>query len=321
LPKEDSVASTKNPTAPEKTAAAQEPATYWRETKVGTLLSMESEEHGTDPCPQIPEVFLNPQYVSKLVGEIGHSGATAAVDELGQAVPSVKKKPEPRPGLPKVRERTLIASLLSATPFALLLAAAAWKQGFHAAARRAFLADGSSTMWGIWRAYFSHYVPIVDFIHALSYVFAAAMAGVPGDEGWSAYVRWSQWLWSGEIKRIIEELETRQAAFGPIDPDAAENSPQGLVAACLTYLQNQQGRMKYAEYRCQGLPITTCHIESAVKQVGRRVKGTEKFWSTEGAEPILASRGAHLSDTQPMVEYWEQRQANATGQRQYATAA
>jgi hypothetical protein len=37
--------------------------------------------------------------------------------------------------------------------------------------------------------------------------------------------------------------------------------------------------MRYADYRQQGLPITSNYVESAVKQFNQRVKGTEKFWS------------------------------------------
>ena len=53
----------------------------------------------------------------------------------------------------------------------------AWAWGFFGAARQAFLGDGSDNNWTIWCNHFSSFVPILDFIHALSYVFAAAMAG------------------------------------------------------------------------------------------------------------------------------------------------
>ena len=58
-------------------------------------------------------------------------------------------------------------------------------------------------------------------------------------------------------------------------------------------------------------------MESTVKQVSRRVKGTEKFWSTSGAEAMLQLRGNHLSDTQPLASFWQARQTSATGQRHY----
>ena len=40
--------------------------------------------------------------------------------------------------------------------------------------------------------------------------------------------------------------------------------------------------MHYDAYRRQGLPIMTSAVESVIKMINRRVKGSEKFWS-EGA--------------------------------------
>ena len=47
----------------------------------------------------------------------------------------------------------------------------------------------------------------------------------------------------------------------------------------------------------QGLPITTAWMESLVKEINHRVKGTEMFWNhPEGAEAILQVRAAALCD-------------------------
>ena len=55
--------------------------------------------------------------------------------------------------------------------------------------------------------------------------------------------------------------------------------------------------MDYPRYRRQGLPVTTAHTESLIKEVNYRVKGTEKFWNDPaGAEAILQVRAAVLSD-------------------------
>ncbi len=46
--------------------------------------------------------------------------------------------------------------------------------------------------------------------------------------------------------------------------------------------------MNYPDYRRQGLPVSTSMIESLIKEMNYRVKGTEKFWNRpEGAEQIL----------------------------------
>ena len=79
--------------------------------------------------------------------------------------------------------------------------------------------------------------------------------------------------------------------------------------------------MHYAEYRRQGLPMTSSYVESAVKQFNQRVKGTEKFWSEEGAEALLQLRADHLSDHNPLDRFWRDRQETQTGQRPYRMAA
>lgn len=166
------------------------------------------------------------------------------------------------------------------------------------------------------------YVPILDFIHALSYVFAAAQA-VGGDllPGWSLYVTWIDWVWRGQVACVIEALAAGQAEHGEPSKDESATSPRSVVKRSLRYLRNHQDKMKYDEYRRQGLPLTSSLMESIVKQIGRRVKGTEKFWTDAGAEAILQLRADYLSDGEVMEEFWERRQAQATGARRYRRTA
>ena len=77
------------------------------------------------------------------------------------------------------------------------------------------------------------------------------------------------------------------------------------------------GRMEYDEYRRQGLPIKTAHIESTVKQINRQVKGTEKFWKFPGAEALLQLVADDLSETQPLATFWRDRSHRASGRRHY----
>ncbi len=48
-------------------------------------------------------------------------------------------------------------------------------------------------------------------------------------------------------------------------------------------------------YRELGLPTSSVPVESQIKQFNRRVKGSEKFWTAEGAEAVLQVRVAYLS--------------------------
>jgi hypothetical protein len=58
-------------------------------------------------------------------------------------------------------------------------------------------------------------------------------------------------------------------------------------------------------------------MESTVKQVSRRVKGSEKFWSSPGAEAMLRLRGASLSDDKPLNRNFTRRSCEACGTRAY----
>lgn len=296
---------------------------HWREDKIGLLMTMTSKVSIDDPCPKVPENFIDPKRMFKLAREIkGHVGgakneSTEPPEPETQSTINREPDTDAATTIPKPRVRTMVATRQPAERFGEILAWAAWARGFAAALRKAFVADGASANWTIHKQWFSDYVAILDFIHALSYVFAAAMAGQGFRAGWEAYTSWIQKVWGGRVDEVIAALEVRQSELGMPEEGDSETSPRCVVAEALTYLQNNKDRMRYDEYRKAGLPITSSHMESTVKMFNRRVKGTEKFWSEEGAEAILQLRADHLSETEPLKMYWENRQATATGRRRY----
>ena len=76
-----------------------------------------------------------------------------------------------------------------------------------------------------------------------------------------------------------------------------ETDPRKIIHNTLTYLTNNTSRMNYPRYRLEGLPVTSSLAESLVKQISKRVKGTEKFWNDgPSGEAILQLRAAVLSD-------------------------
>jgi hypothetical protein len=293
---------------------------HWREDKVGLLLTMTSEEAAVDPCPEIPTSFLDVVRIPKLVRELskhvkeGEDGVVEA-GEPEAAAEALQAKAKYRP--PRVEHRQVVASRQTWPVFALHLAQASWALGFQRALRKAFVGDGSANNWKLQRRFFGSFVPVLDFIHALSYVFAAAMAGRRFAAGWAVYEQWIGWLWQGRTATVIAALEARQAEVGVADKDEPETSPRRLVARTWTYLVNHQDKMHYDVYRRQGLPITSSQVESVIKQINQRVKGTEKFWSEDGSEAVLQLRADYLSDGRPLEAFWQRRQEAATGQRSY----
>jgi len=288
---------------------------FWRESKVGCLLSVQSETHAEDPCPTIPVVFVDPRRMNDMSREI--KGFSAETEPSGAA----EEPFDARRSRPEIMVKTVVATREDIHVFGRQLAPAAWQRGFSGAARKAFVGDGLAANWTVWKKYFSHYTPILDFVHAVMYVYAAAMAGRVFTAGWDTYCRWAQAVWSGRVEEVLVGLRLRQQELGLPTDDDPEHSPRRMVADALRYLINQQSRMRYNVYRCEGLPITSSHIESTIKQINRRVKGSEKFWSTGGAEALLQLSADYLSETDPLTPFWCSRQSNTTGQRHYRAAA
>lgn len=286
--------------------------TFWREMKVGFLLTMLSEVSAEDPCPDLPKTFVDPEQMRQLVREIkGFCGPEGAADEAATGHESPSKD---RPGRPKPLARSIVATRRNVDDFGKLLVSEAYWRGFAPAERKAFVADGSEANWGVWRTHFSTYTPILDFIHALTYIYSAAMAGQESKAGWQAYREWAQAVWSGRVVDVIAALELRQQALGAPTDATPDSAPAAVVAKSLGYLRNQQSRMNYPDYRKQGLPIVSSYVESAVKLVNRRVKGTEKFWG-DAAEAVLTLVGDHLSDTPTLAKFWRTRHERLNGSR------
>jgi hypothetical protein len=190
--------------------------------------------------------------------------------------------------------RTVVATLKDSATFGPMVAAEAQRRNFFASPRAAFVGDGQAYNWTIHRTWFPDFTDITDFVHAASYVYQAARASVgSGDDSWPTYVRWITAMWQGQVAKVLTDLR------GLLEPSSAieEQTRRASLQESLTYLHNNESRMDYARYRRLGLPIVSALVESLVKEINWRVKGTEKFWNDpNGAEAILQVRAALLSE-------------------------
>jgi hypothetical protein len=300
---------------------------HWRESKVAVLETYQSAAHPADPDPDVPRCFLDLKRTKEVVRGLGHDlpvGLEFGSESKGQGrdeAPPKGRDRKPRPGRPRRLVRSVLASRKSGDEFGPILHQAAWARNFFGAGRRAFLGDGLAVNWTIHRRHFPSFTPVLDFVHALSYVFAAAFAGRPQGEGEEVYKRWIQAVWSGQVATILAELEARSTASGSPPEGCADSDPRKLVSESLRYLKNNTDRMRYDEYRRQGLPIMTSAVESVIKMMNKRVKGSEKFWSEPGAEAILQLRADYLGETETMSRFWLEREAQAGLHRPYRRAS
>ena len=191
--------------------------------------------------------------------------------------------------------------------FGKMVAAEAYRRNFQAAARGALLGDGSAWIWNQHAKWFSNLTPVVDFVHALTYLYVTAtVVSASVTERWQLYVKWMTQCWQGQVRAVIEDMEARLQCLEPFTGEGkpSPTDPREALRRTLTYLKNNEPRMHYSEYRKQGLPVSSSMVESLIKEINYRVKGTEKFWDNpEGAEAILQVRAAQLCDDDRLQDY------------------
>jgi len=286
---------------------------------------MQSEVFEDDPTPEFPEWLAGAKVVFEIAGlaeqdeqTAENTGETRTSASLSGTECHTENHDERTwAKAPKLLGREMIASTDEADSFGRHLQWKAWQHGLPAAKRQAFVADGASVNWTIHRKHFSQMTGVLDLMHALSYAYrAAAVLDDP-----QTYRRFAEWIWQGAVGRVIDELKTHQQRLGFPEKDVGESDPRQRIHRALTYYTNQQSRMNYPEYRRQGLPLTSSHIESAIKQINARVKGTEKFWRNDHVDAILQLRADSLSDSRPMQNFWTRWRANLTGANRYRTTA
>jgi len=291
---------------------------WWREPKIACVMTFQSRPCEEDPLPEIPASLLDPLFVIPRVLEMKRTRAgtgseprpSVSAETMKSAVPPSK----PARWSPPPLVESVVGTLGPYQDLGRLAEVEAWHRGFAAAPRKVFLGDGLPANWRMHRERFSQYVPVVDLMHAIAYVYTAALEGSSDmNDCWERYSRWMPAVWRGQVRDILPELNRLIAATE--DPER-----RATLEDCHTYLSNNAGRMRYDEYRRQGLPITTALGESKIKQLNRRMKGTEKFWR-EGGEPQLQLCCDYLSDTAPLTGFWRRRAAAQKGFRKSRSSA
>jgi hypothetical protein len=273
----------------------------WREDKVACLVTLASTTHGRDPQPEPPECFLDRQHV----GDMTRCPAANGPEIRGESAdPKPPFRPDRIDWQPERLVRTCVATTRDSEAFGRLVGAEAKARNFEAAPRRAFVGDGQAYNWAIHRRWFAGYTAVVDFIHVLGYVWRAANAtGGTEAERWERYTRWMRECWRGRASEVLTEWDAEQGRLGEPPDEAEAADPRVMLTRSRGYLRNNAERMKYPEYRRAGLPVTSSWVESLIKEVNDRVKGTEKFWNESGAESVLAVRAAVLSDDDRLAKH------------------
>ena len=312
--------------AAEQPRGVHEPG--WREFKAACLQTLASKASAVDPQPEPPAKFLDPPQAARLAAAIKEGRKPSKRRAAKQAGPpdKARRRKGKRKG-PRPLVRTVLASMACSDDFGWQVATEVQRRGLHRAKRKGYICDGQKYNWSIYEMHLVMlgFIGILDFIHLLSYLYGAAQAlqGKGTALAWACYERWLRWAWAGQVGELLGELRAGSARLGKPPDGGAEDDPRQVLAEAVGYVQNNRQRMDYPRYRQLGLPISSAPVESTIKQINRRIKGTEKFWLAGGAEALLLLRAAHLSGDGTAQRYWERPRpyARAVGARRLRPVA
>jgi hypothetical protein len=293
----------------------------WRESKVACCLTLQTKAAASDPHPEPPAKCLEPTQVARLAAEIKRRSrgvAEESVDNAAKKDSSARRRKRNRKRNRLLRQRlrkkkkgartrvrTVVATMENSDTFGWQVAAEVHRRGLDRAKRKACVCDGQAYNWSVYEMHLRplDFIPILDFVHLVAHLYDAALAcGGSESHTWQRYERWLRLAWSGKAGELLTQLRAA-AAQSP----RSSTERKTTLEETITYVTNNRQRMDYPEYRRLGLPISSAPVESTIKQINRRVKGSEKFWLTDGAEAMLQLRAAQLSDDDRWRSNWCRR--------------
>ncbi len=278
----------------------------WKADNIAHLQIMEADSHEVDPHPEVPTVFIDKDSVRALVtGLAGHAKAT----EKEKVNNTVSLPPQPHTHKKDtILLKSCVVSMLDAKGFAPLVRNEAERLNLNAAPKKLFISDGGTGNWLVYEMFFSHWLALLDFVHLVEHLFAVAQATVKSQEqAWLFYVTLITHAWKGEVVPILNLLSQKQTEIGLPPKQASDSDPRIILRRAIHYINENASRMDYPRIRKLGLPVSSCRVESLIKQVNQRVKASDKFWTENKVEAVMQIRAAELSTTKRWDTFWDKR--------------
>jgi hypothetical protein len=161
---------------------------------------------------------------------------------------------------------------------------AAFRRGVERAKEVIVVADGGRWIWKQVRQNFAGCVEILDFYHAAEHLGEVARAwhGAESPKADKWLDRCKADFLEGRFERVMKSMR----AWKPVDPEHVK-----LKSDNIGYFSRNRKRMRYNQFRAQGMHIGSGIAESSCKcLVQARLKQSGMHWSQDGAESIIQLR-------------------------------
>jgi hypothetical protein len=233
--------------------------------------------------------------IGKVEGQPAHTREV----KLGCAFTSVGVDKENRP-IRDEASTTYTGAIETAEEFGCRIYREAFQRGWPRARVKVILGDGAIWIWNLAAEQFPGAILIVDFYHASEHLHKLSRLLFPTDEaarrGWTTSIL--DLLDNGKIELLVAVLRSLLSER----PELAEK-----LETEAEYFQRNADKMRYPEFRAQGLFIGSGVIEAGCKTLGARLKQSGMFWTVEGANRIIALRCCRLSGK--FEDFWDAQSA------------
>lgn len=196
---------------------------------------------------------------------------------------------------------TYSGGIETAAEFARRIYTEAHQRGWSRAQKKVVTGDGADWIWNLCQEQFPGAIEIVDLYHARQHLWNLGAQLYPGDEAARrrGVMAHQHLLDEGQIEKLVAKLRSLR----PANPDLLQ---QAQTEA--NYFERNAERMRYPEFRRQGLFVGSGVIEAGCKTIiASRLKRSGMFWTVRGANAIIALRCCRLSGQ--FEDYWEARRA------------
>lgn len=162
------------------------------------------------------------------------------------------------------------------------------------AERIVFLGDGAEWLWPrvdqlVWKLGLcpDRVVQILDYYHntEILWELVQLQPKLSKKEQRARYKQWKTWLWNGDLAPLREDVLP-----------ALRGKKQQRALTALAHFDRHAQRMRYHDFKQQGLPVGSGHVESAIRRViNLRLKAPGTFWKEKRAESFLFLRAQLIS--------------------------
>ena len=175
----------------------------------------------------------------------------------------------------------------------------ALRRGLEKAQKVCVIGDGAPWIWNIAEEHFWEATQIIDLYHARQHYWNAARAIFGLDRE-----ALNHWVEKRRKELDRGKVETIMEAIGNLCPSTKEQKE--ILEEEIAYFEKNKGRMRYEDFRKQGLFVGSGVVEAGCRTViGQRLKQSGMHWTVKGANNIIALRSCILSGR--WEDFWEYR--------------